>query len=402
MLGRSSEASLADDAVGRATSGPRLTDVPITREIDVPTRAQVQGSTHIAVVRGANQLIGGRPGFGVAEVIAHLGAVQAQDYLGALWALGVRSSGATEREIEDAVAERAIVRTWPMRGTLHFVPAADARWMVTLLAPRVIRRSAARYRQLELTPPVLARAGAVVERALRDAGRLTRPALYECLERSGVRTTAARGLHVLSHLAHRGVICFGPREGKQPTLVLLEEWVRNPRRLSKEESLAELAHRYFTSHGPATLQDFMWWSGLTITEARAAVEMNESHLRQELVTELPHFQGRRRIPASRSRADAHLLPPFDELLVAYRNREAVVDERFVRRVIAGGMLWPTIVLGSRVVGSWRRQLGRGRVAVHLRPFVPLDASQRSAIEAAAEKYGAFLELPVHLRWSSRS
>lgn len=356
--------------------------------------------THrIARLRITNQVIGGASGFGVAQVVARLGAVQAQDYLGALWALGVRQRGTTERSIEAVIAQRAIVRTWPMRGTLHFVPAADARWMLELLTPRVIARNARRYRELGLDTVLFDRTRRVAEQALAREGRLTRPALYERFASAGIDIAGARGLHILGYLAQRGVICFGPREGRQQTLVLLEEWIRDPRQLSREEALAELARRYFTGHGPATLHDFVWWSGLSVHDARAAVAMNDVVLRHELVSEKPHFRVRGSSRASRRSADAHLLPPFDELVVAYRERGAVVEPRFVPRLGLGGVMSPTIILNARVVGSWSRRLTRQALHIRLRPFVKLRGADRAAVERAAHRYAAFLELPVRVLWS---
>ena len=358
-----------------------------------------QSTSQIAKARVVTQMIGVRHSLGVGEIVEHLGAVQAQDYLGALWALGVRIPGATERTVENAIAERTLVRTWPMRGTLHFVPAMDIRWMLDLLTPRVIARNAGRYHELELTAEIFGRARDVVERALGSAERLTRPAVSDCLTRAGIDTTGARGLHILGFLAQQGVICFGPREGKQHTFVLIDEWVPNARRLTREESLAELARRYFTSHGPATLRDFVWWCGLPVRDAREAVELNGGRLRCDLVSETRHFRALR--PPSRSGAarDAHLLPAFDELIVAYRDRSAVVDATYMRRLGAGGVMWPSIVLGSRAVGTWRRELTGTAVRIRLEPFVSLTREKRTAIETAARRYGSFLERTADWQWA---
>lgn len=358
-----------------------------------------QSASRIAKARVVAQKIGVRHSLGVGEIVAHLGAVQAQDYLGALWALGVRIPNGTERTVENAIAERAVVRTWPMRGTLHFVPAIDIRWMLELLTPRVIARNARRYQELELTAAVFGRARDVVERALGSAARLTRPAVYDCLARAGIDTTGARGLHILGFLAQQAVICFGPRDGKQQTLVLVDEWVPDARRLTREESLAELARRYFTSHGPATLHDFVWWSGLPVADARAAVELNGGQLRRELVLDTPHFRAPRSPWRSSAARGAHLLPAFDELIVAYRDRSAVVDPTYMRRLGAGGVMWPSIVLGSRAVGTWRRELTGKGARIRLEPFVSLTRQERAAIEGAARRYGSFLERSVDWHWA---
>ena len=330
-----------------------------------------------------------------ADIVRHLGAVQAQDYLGALWALGIRTRGATEQHVERAIADRAIVRTWPMRGTLHFVPAEDARWMLALLTPRVIASTAARYLQLELNDGVFARSVKILQRALEGGGRLTRPALYALLEAEGIGTAGSRGLHILAHLAQQGLICFGPREGKQPTVVLLDEWVPQPRRLAPDEALAELTRRYFTSHGPATAHDFAWWSGLTLREVKVGLEAcpeleKETNEGRTWWFKTPRRRRRRNSPG------AWLLPPFDEYTVAYRDRSAVVEARFAARASAGGMLHPLVVIDGRVRGTWRRTLATGGVRIDAKPFSRLSKTDWKTIAAAAERYGEFLGAPVSL------
>lgn len=333
-----------------------------------------------ALQRLRNQHIGDRTFATPREVVSHLGAVQAQDYLGSLWAVGVRMRDAVEADIERALEDRSIVRMWPMRGTLHFVAAEDARWMFDLLAPRVLRRSAARLKkEFDLDPKVLRRCGAVFERALRDGRALTRPELYAALEKARIATGASRGLHILFALAHERLICFGPRRGKQPTFMLFDEWLPSSKPKPREESLAELARRYFNGHGPATIADFMWWSGLTAKEANEAIALG----------------GQR--PADRQAAGVrtnrvHLLPSFDEFTVAYKDRSAVLDPEFAKRVNAGGGIFnPIVVSDARVVGTWKRVLTRSAVEITLSPFRELTSRETRELAAAIERYGRFLE-----------
>jgi winged helix DNA-binding protein len=207
-----------------------------------------------------------------AEVVRWLGAVQAQEYLGSLWAIGLRTRNATEAIVERAIADRSIVRTWPMRGTLHFVAAEDVRWMLELMTPRVVAAAAGRLaREYELDRSAFGRSAEVVARALEGGGSLTREAMYRALEVARISTAGGRGLHITWRLAHDGLICFGPRQGKQQTFVLLDEWIPGAKRLAREEALCELARRYFTSHGPATTHDFAWWSGLLLSDAAEAL-----------------------------------------------------------------------------------------------------------------------------------
>jgi hypothetical protein len=344
----------------------------------------------IADRRLRNQRIAGagfkRPG----EVVAWLGAVQAQDYLGVLWALGLRMKTATEEAVERAIAERAVVRTWPMRGTLHFVAPADVRWMLALLAPRVIAGRPARYRQLELDRDVFDRSRDVIVRALEGGRQLTRDALYKKLEAAGIATGGQRGIHILQRLALDGLICFAAREGKQPTFALLEEWVPAARMLDRDEALAVLAERYFASRGPATLQDFTWWSGLTVADAKKGIELAGPRLQKEAI----YWLGAK-APRTAA-APAYLLPPYDEYTVAYRDRSAVLDPAHGRMVSGNGIFYPTIVLDGQVAGTWKRELKKESVVITLSPFVPLKKKERQAVALAAERYGEFLGKPAVL------
>ena len=178
----------------------------------------------IARQRLANQQIADPTLTRPADVVAWLGAMQAQDYLGALWAIGLRLPGAREATVEQALADRSIVRTWPMRGTLHFVAAADARWMLALLAPRTMAQAAGRFRQLGLDDDAFALSRDACIAALQGGRQLTRAALYQVVEAAHVSTAGQRGIHILWRLAHEQLICFGARAGKQQTFALLDEW----------------------------------------------------------------------------------------------------------------------------------------------------------------------------------
>jgi hypothetical protein len=332
-----------------------------------------------------------------ADVVAWLGAVQAQDYAGALWAVGLRTRGADEKGVEKAVADKTIVRTWPMRGTLHFVAAADVRWMIELLTPRVIAAAAYRRRFHELDEPVFAHSRALFGRALAGGKQLRRDACYKLLEAAKISTAGGRGLHILSRLALDGLLCFGAREGKQPTFALLDEWAPAPRRLSRDESLAELARRYFTSHGPVTVPDFVWWSGLTSADARAGLEMAKAHLVREVIDGQTYWLAPSTATAKAPSPTGYLLPPYDEYTVAYKDRSAVLDPLYAGRVNTGnGVFGPIIVVDGQVVGIWKRAVKKGAVAISLHPFTKLNRAETRAVAKAADRYGEFLGVAVAL------
>jgi hypothetical protein len=338
---------------------------------------------------------------GPEAVVARLGAVQAQDYLGALWAVGLRLKAARESEVERALADRRIVRTWPLRGTLHFVAAADVRWMLALLAPRMIALSAGRHRQLGLDEETFARSRDACVRALEGGRQLPRDALYRALESEGISTAGQRGIHILGRLAQEGLLCFGARQGKQHTFTLLAEWLPPASApgglLARDEALSELARRYFTSRGPATLPDFAWWSGLTLADARAGAESARPHLTPQVIAGETYWRPPRQPAVNRAPSAACLLPAFDVYLVGYTDRSAVLSPEHVRQINAGGgILSPTIVIDGQVAGTWKRALKKGAVVITPAWFASPKPPQVRAFTLAAERYGAFLGLPVEL------
>ncbi len=302
------------------------------------------------------------------EVVRWMGAVQAQDYLGALWAVGLRLPSATEHGIEQALAEKTIVRTWPMRGTIHFVTAADVRWMLELLTPRVIQRSKGRLKELGLDATIIAASADVIVNALEGGKQLPRNALYGVLEDAHIATGDSRGLHILGQLAHERLICFGARTGKQPTFALLDEWAPGAKSLPRDEALATLALRYFTGHGPATIHDFMWWTGLAAADARSALGAVAAQLRCDVIDGQQYYAGQD-LPVAAGpeyfQGQAFLLPPFDEFLVAYRDRGAALDANDAKQVMPGsnGIFYPIVVIDGRVVGIWKRAFKSDKVLV---------------------------------------
>jgi hypothetical protein len=332
------------------------------------------------------------------EVVSWLGAVQAQDFAGAKWSLGLRLPGTTEVEIGRAIADGSIVRTWPMRGTLHFVAAADVRWMLQLLTPRVVAGSAARLKGLELGEAQVSRSYRAMIKSMQGGKQITRQEVMTVLERAGISTANQRGYHLLWRAAQSGLICQGPMNGKQQTFTLLEEWVPQCRTLTRDEALTEIARRYFTSHGPANLQDLMWWSGLTAVDARAGVEMAKPHLAQESVDGKVYWMSPTKPTARDKSPTAYLLPGFDEYMLGYRDRSAVLEARHAPRIAPGanGVFNPTIVIDGQVAGTWKRTFKQGAVVVTLSPFKPLNKAKRDAVAVAAKGYGKFLGLPVGL------
>ena len=347
----------------------------------------------LAAQRLRQQRIGHNPFARPADAVRWFGAVQAQDYLGSLWAIGLRTRGATEAAVERAIAERSIVRTWPLRGTLHFVAAEDARWMLELCAPRTLARNAARLKKEHgLDSRLIARSREILLDALRGGVCMPRPEVYRQLEGARIKTGGSRGLHLLWWHAHEGLLCLGPRAGKQQTFVLMDEWLPPTPPRSREESLAELARRYFTSHGPATVRDFAWWSGLAAADAALALEMVESELLATTLEKRRYWQSPG-VATTRASRGSHLLPAYDEYTVAYQDRGAVLSSEFAARADSGhGIFHPPIVIDGQIAGTWSRALGKKSVTITCRLFAPVDRRQSQALAAAARRYADFLGL----------
>jgi hypothetical protein len=330
------------------------------------------------------------------DVVAWLGAVQAQEYQPAKWALALRMpEGTTDAEIEQAFENGQILRTHVMRPTWHFVTPSDIRWMLELTAPRVHRMVAYYKRDQNLDAAMLSRGIAVFERALRDGRYLTRAELANELARAGLAANGLRLGLLVMHAELEGVICSGPRRGKQFTYALLAERAPRARRLSRDEALAELTERFFKSHGPATIRDFAWWSGLTTADAKRGLGMNNA--RQASVDGLTYWTlGRSPAPDTRPKT-VHLLPVYDEYLVAYRDRHAVPHGPSTLHAGARAVTFQhAVVIAGQIAGTWRTARNSHGLVVDVTPLRRLVATERRGLADAAAHYEAFLGVPVSL------
>lgn len=330
------------------------------------------------------------------EVAAWLGGMQGQDYAGVKWSFGLRLPNITDADIEQAIADGTIIRTWPMRGTLHFVAAADVRWMLDLLSPRNIAGSTRRHKQLELDESTFTRCKDIFIKALHGGRQLTRNHIYKLLEDAGISMNNQRGYHILWRSALDGVICFSAQRGRQQTFALLDEWAPDAAKKSRDEALAELAKRYFNSRGPATLQDYMWWSGLAAADARAGLEMIKPQLEQKTVAGQIYWLPKDISVPRHASGIAHALPGFDEYLLGYKDRRAVLDAAHAAQVCPGGngMFASTIAVNGRIIGVWKRTLKKQSVVITATPFTKLREAEKELFAGAVRRYGDFLGMPV--------
>ena len=333
----------------------------------------------------------------VAGVVGWFGAMQAQDAASVLWSLGARLPGRTLADINAALERREVVRTWPMRGTVHLVPAADARWMLDLMGVRALAGAAQRRDTIGLSEATADRGVDVLGAALSGGRRLTRAGCLQVLTDAGLDVSGQQGYHMLWYASQKGVTAIAPHIGKEQTFVLLDEWCPQPRRPDRDEALGLIAHRFFRSHGPATVADLARWTGLTVKDCRTGVAVAGDALTtvDKMVVDTA-LAGAALPVDDRWRA----LPGFDEFILGYKDRSMMVDDAHKQAIVPGnnGVFLSTLSRGGKVVAIWRRTLTKKAVVVAVQPLVELSAAERAHAEVALEPYAAFLEMPLQVTW----
>jgi len=329
------------------------------------------------------------------ELVEWLGAVQAQDYTSGKWALGARLPNVTDADIEQAITQKQIVRTWPMRGTLHFVPARDAKWMLKLMATKIIQADASRRKNLGITDKQLMQAMQTIKKALQGNKCLLRSELLRAIDEGGVSTADQRGYHLLAYAAWSGLICLGPRSGKQPTFVLLDEWVPDSVELTKEEALTEIAVRFAQSHGPATVQDLARWTKLSVTECRQGLQSAGNRLKSIEVAGSTYWMQPNPPELPPAVHGTFLLPAFDEFILGYKDRSAVLPTDHESKIVPGGngVFLPIVVSDGQVIGIWKRVIAK-KITMEVLMFAAPTPAQKRDITAEATRFAAFVGIPL--------
>ncbi len=359
----------------------------MARAAAVPARTRAD---EIALLRLAAHHIAGAGWSTATDAVRAMTAMQAQDYKGALTSVALRTNAGSIRDVEAALDAGDVVRSWPMRGTLHVVAAEDLGWMLDLLSGRILASAPGRQAQLGIDAALLDQARQLAVTALTEAGQLRRADLIASWERNGVSTTGQRGYHLLWYLAQTGVVCFGPVQDGEQLIVLVDDWIPHPRRLGREEALGELARRYFSSHGPATAKDFARWANLVMADVRTGIELARPDLvRIEVggveVGGVEYFMDPltpELLDGCRAAArGVFLLPGFDEFMLGYADRSAMLPAEFANRIVPGGngVFRPTIVSDGQVVGTWTHT-GRGlKQTIASTPFTSFSGDVVAAI-----------------------
>ncbi len=346
------------------------------------------GRRELALLRVAAQRLAGEPHPTPADAVRWATCTQAQDLPGALVSIALRSDGRSVPDVDAALDSGAVVRTWPMRGTLHLVAAEDLRWLLALGPPRVATAAARRRAELGIDDAALDAVRAATVRTLQGGGRIARDALMTVWQEAGVSTEGQRAAHLFGALAVEGLVCLGPLRGRRQDVVLVDEWVptgpADDAAHDRDRAVARWALRYFRSHGPATARDFAWWTGLTLTDARRAAAAASGDLEELTVggeAYLMDPETPSRLEGCRREAlGVLLLPGFDELVLGYADRSAVVAPEHSARVVPGGngMFLATVVSAGSAVGTWRRPTRVGGVP-QVTPFTTLPRRVAAAV-----------------------
>jgi hypothetical protein len=326
------------------------------------------------------------------ELVAWMGAMQAQDYGMAKWAIGLRLPGLGDSDVEKVFNDGIILRTHVLRPTWHFVMPADIRWMLELTAPRIIPLLASNDRKLGLDKNILKRSNDVLAKALQGGKQFTRGEVRTLLEKSKIASNDLRLIHLLMHAELEGIICSGAKKGKQFTYALLDERAPNAKTMTREEALVELTKRYFTSRGPSTLLDFAWWSGLLLADTKKGIEMAGSDFKKEMVDGKEYFFKSLSFLKKEISEAAYLLPNYDEYMIGYKERTATLNERHTAKLAIGRntIFSNSILINGKIEGIWQRAIKNNSVTIQTNAFSPLSKAKQRALVKAAKTYAKFL------------
>lgn len=328
------------------------------------------------------------------DIVSWFGAMQSQDFAAAKWAIAQRTVNLTDTQIEQAFTDGKILRTHIMRPTWHFVTPADIRWLLALTSPRVHRFNGYYYRKTGLDKSIFEKSNKVIQKALEKNKQLTRSELHEHLISAKIPTENLGLSYTIMQAELDGIICSGPRRGKQFTYMLLDERAPQTKPLTNDEALAELSKRYFQSHGPAQAQDFSWWSGLRLSDARKGIELLGTKLQKETNNgKLYYFF---EIKTKQSQ-DTFLVPGFDEYFIAYSERSDILNKQYAKELNqGGGVVNGAVVAKGKMVGTWKRTFSKKTVNVTIKLFEKITDVQQRSLKQQVKKFGAFLQMPVIL------
>ena len=352
----------------------------------------------IAIIRLASQQLAATKFKTAQEHAGWMGAIQAQDYAMSKWALGIRLPNSSDERIETAINKGEILRTHVMRPTWHLVSAENIYWMLELTAPRILPILNSRNKNLELSEAIYQKSNKLIEKALANEKQLSREELMVFLQKAKIVTDDIRASHLMMRAELEGIVCSGEVLNKTQTYALLSNRIPKTKALTKEKALAKLAYIYFTSHFPATVQDFIWWSGLSVKDGKAALEMIQKDLISEKISsETYWFTNSFSLP-QKVDPSVYLLPAFDEYIISYKDRSACLSTENLRKALTNnGIFKPVILVNGQAAGIWKRTLKNDKVVIETEFFKPLPKSILPLFEKTTVDYGKFLNKKIEIK-----
>jgi hypothetical protein len=344
-----------------------------------------------------NQQIAGTNIQEIKDLVSRMGAMQAQDFNMAKWAVGVRMPQFTEKSVEEAFNRGEILRTHLLRPTWHFVSADDICWILELTAPHIKSSMKSRRNELGITSELIFKSNKVIESRLSTGEHIARDEIVAALKQNSITMNDPQAYyHLILYAELDGIICSGRLNGKEHTYALLANRIpagKNPGApKNRDEALAELSKRYFFSHGPATLLDFAWWSGLSITDAKKSVNMLKPDIIQEKIGTSEYMYYAPVKPFSPKKQSIYLLPAYDEFIISYKDRSASLPkEQNTKAISSNGIFRPVIVINGKVAGIWKRIAQKNDIRIEPEFFQPPDENDQKLLDNATRKYSAFLE-----------
>jgi winged helix DNA-binding protein len=329
-----------------------------------------------------------------ADVVSWFGAMQSQDFAAAKWAIAQRLKNQTDISIEQAFNNGDILRTHIMRPTWHFVTPKDIRWLLALTSPRVHRFNGYYHRRSGLDKSVFQKSNAIIQKTLQGGKQLTCDELNTHLKRHHIPTQDLGLSFIIMQAELDGIVCSGLRRGKQFTYMLLEERVPKHKEITRDAALYELTKRYFQSHGPAQIKDFVWWSGLTVEDTRSGIDLNPK-LHKETINDKTYWFFPPGHEIKSKNDNAFLIPGFDEYFIAYTDRSDILEKKYAKELNqGGGMINGVVVIHGKMVGGWKRKFIKKSVVVTIRLFEKITDEQQNEIKKQAERYGTFANMPI--------
>ncbi len=346
----------------------------------------------IAALRLQTQQLNGCSFKKAADLVKWFGAIQGQEYAQSKWGIGLRLPHLDDQAIEKEINDGKIIRTHLLRPTWHLVAAADLRWMLMLTAPRVSAINAYMYRKMELDANIFRRCHNIIEKALQGNKHLTREALNKILADNGIQSDGVRLTCIMMHAELAALICSGPKQGNQVSYALLEERVAPVKEKTRDEALLELTKRYFKSRGPATLKDYATWSGLSLSDCKKGIELSGSLFANDIFEKETYYFEAQSIKSLRNHIA--LLPIYDELIMGYKNRDAILQ--FKHEDKKTFTFDNTILVNGQISGTWRRTFKTKSIELEHQLLNPLTIEQKTTFNKMIQRFGAFYDVPVNL------